>query len=123
LYKFNSILVSWKVLVKLEGEDMAISQLGSALLLLDNLFLDISLEEVEKAWGHLKFKFLLAHKLRHKVVVASLVQKLKLGHLVGLVVKSVELKDHEEAVRLGEADSGLLHESLSSFRFLGVKNV
>lgn len=119
----NGILVPGKVLVELEGEDVPVSQLGSALLLFNNLLLDISLEEVEKAWRHLKFKFLLAHQLWHEVVVASLVQELELGYLMGLVVSSVELEDHEEAVRLGEVHFGLLHESLRFVRCLGVKNV
>ena len=100
----HGVLLSGEVPVELEGEDVAVAHLGSALLLLDYLLLDIGLEEVEETWRHLKFQILSAHELRDEVVVASLVKELQLGYLVGLVVESVVLEDDQEALGLGEAN-------------------
>ena len=98
------VLLSREVPVELEGEDVAVAHLGSALLLFDYLLLDIGLEEIEETWRHLKFQVLSAHELRDEVVVASLVKELQLGYLVGLVVESVVLEDDQEALGLGEAN-------------------
>ena len=87
------LALALELLVESEGHVLCSLELDSLSLLLLDDGLDVWLEGGEETWCHLQLKFQLRHGSRHEVVVALLVEELKLCEVVSshILVELVEV--------------------------------